>query len=714
MNSFLHIDYETASEVQLGGGKGSVGLHNYSTHSSTRVLMLAWAYGDERVELWQPHSETMPEALRRGLEDQSQLLAAWNASFERYISNNVLKLNLDIQRFHDPQASARYLSLPGSLDDVGVILDLPAALRKDRRGEELVNLFSKMTKKKKKRGEPVEYQFCNWDTNPDEWQEFCEYCRQDVITEREIMRRLEILQVFPLPERERRIWIFDQTVNDRGMPVDVEFVTKAYALASREKDEKIKENNTLTGLANSNSNSQMLAWVKTQGYKTGSLRKEAVQAELDFNTDLTELARQALLIRKSASSTTYKKLSAILRQVSADARLRNQFLYMGSARCGRWSGNAVQLHNMARPTKVFEDLRNVDKLRAMVYADDYAGIKTTFDSVLLAVKSCIRTAFVAKPGNSLRVSDLNAIETRVAAWVCECQPLLNVFLQNKCPYIDFASKMTGIPYEVLYRDYMSADATLKAIAKKHRQDAKPGVLGCVYRLSGGQLGKNKHGDVIKQGLWGYAANMGIDLSRERCHEIVGIFRDVYDDIPKFWVIAEQAVMDVLEGGSRATRKLGPNGCIVIDKIIIKDRGAVMRIKLPSGRYLHYIDAHTELVKMPWQDRNGNDVWKRGFVYAGINQETKQWQKVNSHGGKILENIVQGIARDVLAESLLVFEQQLAMPVVGHVHDEGIVEDTDDLLAFGVSTMESVMGQPIAWAPGLPLKAEGFESTYYHK
>lgn len=722
MTDLLHIDYETRSRAHLTGPR-SVGLHNYSLDPSTEVLMLGWAFGDEPVEVWEPVLGPMPERLHDGFKDKSQLLVAFNSQFERYITNNTLHMGFELtaSRFHDPQASARYLSLPGALDSVGEILGLSVEMQKDKRGTALLRLFSELSKKHKKRKKDEEYFFADATTNPVEWEEFREYCRQDVVTEREVMHRLMALEVFPLPERERQIWLFDQAVNDRGMPVDVNFVKSAYLLASREKDEKIAENNTLTGLSgivnkrgkitgNSNSNKQMLTWVRTQGYKTNSLRKEAVQAELDFNTDLTPLARQVLNVRKSGSSTTYKKLSAILRQVSFDYRLRNQFLYMGSARCGRWSGNSVQLHNMARPTKTFEDLKNVDRLRELVTASDYAGIKTEFDSVLLAVKSCIRTSFVATRGYKFRVCDLNAIETRVAAWVCQCQPLLNVFLQGKDPYLDFASKMFGIPYDTLAENIHSDDPVIKAAAKLYRQIAKPGVLGCVYRLSGGQLGKNKHGDIVKQGMWGYAAGMGIDQPCEFWHETVRVFRESYLEIPEFWKLAEQAVLQVLDGGPNFTRQLGP---VEIDKLPFNNR-TILRIKLPSGRYLHYMDAHAAMVKMPWVDQQGNEVFKRSLVYAGVNQETKRWASVKTHGGKLLENIVQGIARDVLAESMLIFENDLGMSVCGHVHDEAIVENVDDPISYGVEYMSLIMGTPILWAPGLPLKADGFEALYYHK
>lgn len=718
MSKVLHIDFETASYAELGG-QTSVGLHNYVIHFSTVVLMLAWAFGDEEVELWLPHLGPMPERLRKALEDPNQKLGAFNSSFERYVLKYKLGIDIPIWRFEDAQPSARYLSLPGDLDTVGEVLRLPDELKKDKEGDRLIKKFCYPSKRKKKRGEPVEFYFKNWESDPEDWEKFCHYCRQDVRAEREVVSRLAVIKAFPLPFTEREIWKFDQTVNERGIPVDLQFVVNALHLAEREKEESVQHINKLTGLENSNSPKQMLEWVKSQGYEPNSLKKEVVQSQLDFNTNLTPLCIEALELRKTASSTTYKKLATIIRQISPDGRLRNQFVYMGSSRCGRWSGNGFQFHNMARPDQQFEDLETVNWARSMIYALDYDAIKSWFGSVLRTVKNCIRTIFVAGDNKRFNVCDLNAIETRVGAWVAGCDSLLQVFRDGKDPYIDFAVKLTGIPYETLMRDLKSKDPALKAAAKAHRQFAKPGVLGCVYRLGGGEL-IMVEGLPVKTGMWKYAEGYGIKMDREKAHEVVRIFREAYKEIPEMWYILEKAVADVLkEGTTRVKREVGPGGCIKIDKLTVKDRNAILRIQLPSGRYLHYMDARIEDSLMPWKAKNefGEEIpaYKPTLVYAGINQKTHQWDTwITSHGGKIFENIVQGIARDILAYSLVRFENDFELPICGHVHDEGISQTDNDGMTPGVARMELIMSQPIDWAPGLPLKADGFEATYYHK
>lgn len=714
----IYLDFETRSFAELKGSK-SVGVWNYAHHESTSAILLGWAIDQEDPYVWEPHKGPMPQRLQDELKNPNTQFVAFNSAFERYMLNFKLGFEIPASRFVDPQASARYLSLPGDLDEVSTILGLPDTLAKDRRGEYLIQLFSKPHKKKKKRGEAVEWEFYDWNTHPEAWEEFVAYCKRDVVAEREVLRREKLLGVYPLPPLEHKIWLFDQKVNDRGIPVDRKFVVNALDLASREKAEKIAENNKLTGLENSNSNTQLTAWLLTQGYAGKdptilegdpeypkySLEKDIVKSELKNNENLTSLARQVLEIRKSASSTSYKKMSAILRQIADDDRLRGQFIYMGSSRCGRWSGNAVQLHNMARPNEIFENVENIDKARSLIYEMEYDKIKELFESVLLTVKYNIRTAFVAKSGYRFNVSDLNAIETRVGAWMAGCEPLLHGFrtIKDFDPYMDFATKMTQIPYDVLMADKKSKDPVRKAAAKKHRQIAKPGVLGCVYRMSA-------------KTLLDYAEKMGVIMTMTQAEEVVKVFRAAYKEIADFWTTIEISIMEVMKATGRITRAIGPNGCIKISKFVFDCGGTsrtILKIQLPSGRYLHYMDARIEKTLMPWKDREGELVYRDALWYATQDQETKQWSETTTHGGKVFENIDQGISRDVLATKLLMLEEA-GLSIVGHVHDEGLAETEDTPFDPGIREMTEIMDSPIDWAPGLSLGSAGFEGLYYRK
>src|SRR4029077_12149817 len=442
-----------------------------------------------------------------------------------------------------------------------------------------------------------------------------------------------------------------------------------------------------------------------------SLNKDVVAIELKNNSRLTPLCREVLINRQAAASTSYRNLAAILRQVSPDNRIRGQFIYMGSSRFGGWSGSGLQPHNMAWPIELFEDETNINEARELILARAYEEVRARFVDprtqkplgVLQVVKSNIRTALEAAEGNRLNVNDLNAIETRVGAWVAGCQPLLDVFAQGRDTYLDFAVKMSQIAYEILARDIKSKDPKIKAAAKKWRQIAKPGVLGCIYRM----------GAVALQA---YAEKMGTILSLDECETIVRVFRESYKEIVQAWFDLEHKIEEVMKGFN-TVRYFGPNNCIKIDKFTFQQGDnlrTILRIHLPSGRRLHYVDASWEKTKMPWKDKNtGEDVYRETLVYATQDQDTGQWVFTTSHGGKVFENIVQGIARDVLADKLLEFEEN-GLPVVLHVHDEGVTETPDDLLSPGVREMEHIMSAPVSWAPTLPLGSDGFESVYYHK
>lgn len=337
------------------------------------------------------------------------------------------------------------------------------------------------------------------------------------------------------------------------------------------------------------------------------------------------------------------------------------------------------------------------------------------------------------------VCDLNAIETRVGAWLAGCTDLMKVFEpwqdprgkmcpNGKDPYLSFACKMYCREFDALYADYKGWNGKERqGEAKRMRQVAKPGVLGAIYRLSGGELlvvTKDGLAYKIKTGLWDYSDKMGIEMSQKQAHEVVEIFRNSYPEIcdPKFgiWKRLELAVADVMDPRrSNTVREIGPEGAkVVIDRLNIEDRHPMMRMRLPSGRYLHYLDARLEPKEMPWKtlDDDGGEiaVYRDSLIYGGMNQKTKQWDpNIATHGGKLFENLVQGISRDILGEKLLGFEDR-EMPVCGHVHDEGITLVPNDIISPTVRDMVEIMSAPVSWAPGLLLGADGYEDPYYHK
>jgi hypothetical protein len=370
------------------------------------------------------------------------------------------------------------------------------------------------------------------------------------------------------------------------------------------------------------------------------------------------------------------------------------------------------------------------------------------------------------------IADLNAIETRTGGWLAECAPLLDVFKpyhdpitnkfypNGKCPYTSFAaSHMYGVPYESMWSDYKGFNGEEKQlIAKARRQIGKPAVLGPIYRLGGGKWEKAnrriehvekcktpkikyKKGldkglfarcgcpiehDLVRGGLWGYSWNMGVEMEQEQAHFAVRAFREAYPEIcgngkkgsiKGVWVRLEEAVTDVMRG-DRTVRYIGPNDAVKIFKQVVPNWGTILKMQLPSGRCLNYLQAQIKLTEMPWTQTNyetGKEepVYQECLWYMNQNQTTGEWELTDTQGGKLFENLVQAIARDILAAKLLKFEEA-DMPVTGHVHDEGICRVPDDPFSPGVEAMVAIMSEEESWAPGLLLGADGFESKYYKK
>lgn len=683
----LYKDYETASELDLT----EVGLDNYARHPSTRILMMAYAVDDGPVQLWQPHLSEYPREIYELDVDPLVEKVAWNSQFERYIALHKQGINIPIEQWIDPMINARYLSIPGYLEDAGRIMGLSGddakLVFKTEEDKTLVETFCIPYKPG---GEDcifgkTEAWFRDWVTDPELWDVFCKYCMQDVAAERLLLKKME---KFPLPENERRGWIMDQEINDRGMPVDMTLVSGAIKIAEAEKRLLGKQLLDITGLDNPNSRDQLLGWLKPRGYSFGSLQKPLVARALAGELPLTPEAKQVLEIRKQSAKTSDSKFYAIVNNVSGDMMLRNQFAFLGSSRAGRWSGRDVQLHNMPRPSKmVGKNLEEILEIVKKAYHDQLAA---KFAPVMETLSGCIRSCFKAPPGWKLVVCDLNAIENRVLGWVARCESILEVFALGRDPYIAFATFMTGKTYEELYDDWKSGRDSAT------RQNAKPAVLGAGYRLGGGRQEENADGDIVYTGLWGYAKGMGIEMTQEQAQNAVDIFREAYPEVVQLWYDLENASIKCVKTGRDQT--VGP--------VTFSMAGTkLLRILLPSGRYLHYIHPAVE-------ERDFFGKMKEMLVYDGIGQKTREWERVPTHGGKLTENVVQAIARDILLEGMF-RANDLGFTLAGHCHDE-IISMVPKFYLLGIDDLRECMKEPMPWAPDLPLDAAGYESEVYKK
>lgn len=711
--TILHTDFETRSLVDLT----VCGLDNYARHPSTRPILLSWAFDDDEVSLWQPHLEPeLPKEVKKALASDVTI-SAWNAQFERNIFCRCLGFWVDYSRWLDPMIWARHLSLPGSLEDCGTALGLAQDEGKIDNKEKI------KIKGREKTVDVLKHKFCepfalggketlfgitqpefhDWNTHPEDWKKFCGYCIRDTQVERTLLKMMAKL---PLPEIEQKGWELDQKINERGIPTNMQFVENAIKLAQQSKNELSLLLKEKTQLENPNSRTQLLPWITAQGYPHLSLGKVFVtDAVDDLTCPLSGLGREVLKLRQQAAKTSDSKFDKIKNIVSADGKLRNQFAYMGASRTGRWASYGVQVQNLSKPTKSIK--KNYKRAFELVMAGDYDAAKKEFPSIIDLVIAIVRSSFQAPLGTLIGVSDLNAIENRVIGWVANCDLTLRVFKENRCPYLDFGSELFSVDYHVLKAAYDQKDED----ADEKRTASKPAVLGAGFGLGGGELTKDKYGNTIRGGLWGYAKNMGVDISKDLAHKAVKVFRAKRPKIVQLWKDLEKACLEVIARGGK--KQVGP---VLIDRKKREDGIIVLRIILPSGRGLHYFNAKIESRELIGKD--GDPYEKPAIVYDGIGhgvgKKQDGWGEVYTYGGKLTENIVQGIARDLLLHAMLLADD-LGAEIFYHAHDEqAVLINPADPFGFTLSDLQWVMCQTPDWAPGLPMHAESWQGEYYKK
>jgi DNA polymerase bacteriophage-type len=719
------LDFETKSRTDIK----ICGLDRYVKDPSTKALMLAYAFGDGNVQLWEiARNSTIPKNLCEALQNPEVTLAAWNVPFEFNIFRYAMSMPIPTERWLDIMVWARHLSLPGHLADAGNAIGLPPDIAKNHDGKRLIQKFSIPYHKG---GEETlfgisEPQFHDWNDEPRDWELFGEYCKQDVVAERAIFN---LVKNIPLPEQERRAWILDQKINERGIPVNRKFVENALALSLKSKEKLTKKLKELTGLANPNSRAQILPWAQAQGYPHLSIGKAFVNAAIAEGSGITPLCRTVLKLRQEASKTSYTKYENILNKLSDDDRLRYQFAFMGASRTGRWSGagggdkQSVQVQNLARPMKEVEG--KYDRALEIIETGDYDAAEKEFSSVIGMTVSCLRSAFQAPAGKKLVVCDLGSIENRMLGYLADCDAIAKVFREGRDAYLDFAARMYNIAYELMIKIVEGVHKAKDKDAGEKRQVAKPAVLGAGYGLGPG-VKKNpdgtyeiiwvedRYGNKVMTGLMGYAANMGIKLSPEQAYLAWETFRKAYPEVVELWRTYEKAAIKVLETG-----KTVKAGKVIFQRKARKDGTFILRIQLPSGRGLHYMNARIEKEIAYVLSDFLTPYEKKKLMYDGIGHgvgqinKQKKWDKVYTYGGKITENVDQAISRDVLLNGMFLADEANAN-IVMHCHDEIVCEEEDDAFAFSLPDLKRAMETTPNWAKGLLLGAEGYEGQVYRK
>lgn len=659
----LSIDIETYSSVPIA----KAGLYKYAQSPDFEILLFAWSWDFGPVQIRDLTTENqLPESVLKALPDPEIQKHAYNAAFEWYCLSRYLGAMLPISQWRDTMLHALYCGYPASLDAAGKALGLSEDKRKLQTGKALIRTFCVPCKPTARNGGRTRVLPGH---EPEKWELFKQYNQQDVVTEMEIERRLSF---WPVPDEIQRQWEQDITINERGVGLDTQLVEGALECSEITTARLTKEAVSLSGLDNPNSVSQLTSWLESEtGFEIDSLTKSAVSGLLNRNLE-SENVRRMLEIRQELGKTSVKKYAAMETAVCEDNRVRGLLQFYGANRTGRWAGRIIQPQNLPRTRLHGAEL---DAARSWVKKREVDKIDLLAGPVPDILSQLIRTALVPAPGKRFIDADFSAIEARVIAWLAGEEWVLDVFRTHGKIYEACASQMFGVPIEKIKKGNPEYEL---------RQKGKVATLALGYQGSTGAL--------INMG----ALEMGIP--EEELPDIVQRWRASNKRIQDLWYSMENAAVDTVKTGrTNAVRGL-------LLRIEGNRERYFLTIQLPSGRKLFY--AQPKL----GQNRFGRE----SLQYLGMNQTTKKWEAIETYGGKLVENCVQAVARDCLAENIGKLEA-FGCPVVFHVHDEVIIEkEISGPAEKELERVCGIMSQPIPWAPGLPLNADGWVGDYYTK
>ena len=646
----LGIDIETYSSNDLT----SCGVYKYVEAPDFTILLFAYSIDGEKAQCIDLASgEVLPDWIIAALTDPDVLKTAFNAAFERICLTKYLGLSkpLDPAQWQCTMVLAARMGLPLSLGQCGEVLHL--AEGKMTEGKALIRYFS-VPGKNGKRHLPADA--------PDKWQTFKDYNNRDVDVEQAIRKRVRRLQPAAFDEL---LYIADQEINDRGVMIDQVLVDAAARFDDEYKAELLKQAQEMTGMENPNSPAQIKDWIsQVTGFTVASINKKNLD-DLEKQLIYWPKAQQVLAIRREMGKTSNKKYSAMQTCVCKDGRIHGLLQFCGAARTGRWAGRLVQVQNLPQ-----NHLESLDYARYLVKQGDLDEFEMNYGNVTQVLSELIRTAFIAAPGHTFHVCDFSAIEARVIAWLAGEEWVLDVFRSNGDIYCANASRMFKVPVE------------------KHGQNAALRQKGKIATLALGYGG----GVSALEAMDG--SKLGLTEDEEK--EIVKLWRDSNPRIVKMWGIIEKAAISAIKTGKSVTVHRG---------IQVGRRWGMLTITLPSGRTICYPRAVIET--------EYNDGWRGDheiIEYEGLNQTTKKWGSIRTYGGKLTENIVQAVARDILGIVILRAREK-GLPVVFHIHDEIIVEATPDQT---LDQVEALFSEPIDWCRDLPLKGAGYSTPYYLK
>lgn len=658
----LSIDLETYSGVSIA----KAGAQKYIQSPDFEILLFAYSLDGGEVQIIDlVQGEQLPQWLVSALSDPGYVKHAYNAAFEWGCLSKVLGA-LPVNQWRCTMFHGLYCGYPGGLEAIGKALGLPENKQKLSVGKALIRYFCVPCTPTRSNGERTR----NYPRHdPDKWALFKEYCRGDVTAETEILRRLER---FPVPPELEKQWQTDAVINARGVMVDLELVHGAQQIDSITRQQQVEEAVTLSGLNNPNSVTQLKLWLEEHlGEELTDLTKDTVRRLLKDGR-VNDAARQLLEIRRELGKTSIKKYDALNAAVCTDGRVRGLLQFYGAGRSGRWAGRLVQVQNLPRTY-----LEPLDLARELVKACKPDSLRLIYGSVSDTLSQLIRTALTASEGNVLIDADFSAIEARIISWLADERWRLDVFRTHGKIYEASASQMFGVPLERITKG--NPEYAL-------RQKGKVAELALGYQGGAGAL--------IAMG----ALDMG--LTEEELPDIVDRWRKANAHIRDLWYSLEAAAVLAIQTG----RPVELRGLVLSREIDADNDLDFLTVRLPSGRKLYYAKPRLE------QNRWG----RQSITYMGIDQTSKKWGRTETYGGKLVENCVQAIARDCLAEAVERLEAA-GLPVVFHVHDEVVIDTAPwaDEAAM-LQRVVDIMRQPVSWAPDLPLNADGWVGQFFRK
>lgn len=648
----LFIDVETFSSVDITKS----GAYKYIESPDFEILIIGYAIDNSEVRIIDlAQHEEIPAEFEEALLDETCLKVAHNAVFER-LSFKKIGYDIPIEQWYCTAVKSAYCGLPLSLDNVSKVLDLRN--KKLDTGKALIKYFSCPCKPTRING--MRERNYPWHA-PEKWELYKEYNKYDVLAEREIYNTLEH---YDIPDIERKIYVLDQQINDNGILIDKELVEGAIAVDAEYSTILKERAKSIAVLDNYNSPAQLKAFIKQQtGDDIESLTKDSMQDLMDKYKTTYPYIYDLLSIRKMLAKTSIKKYYAMLNCAMSDNRARGMFQFYGANRTGRWAGRLIQLQNLAK-----NHVADIAMPRWLVRKRDTDALELLFDDVPDILSQLVRTAFIAPKGHTFVVADFSAIEARVISWLAEENWRMDVFKGDGKIYEATGSKMFNVPVSAITK------------GSELRQKSKISELALGY---GGSLGALKRMGGEKMGL-----------SNVEMISLVRKWRAANPNIVDLWEQLDEAAIESVKYHRRK---------VINNKLVIETDDTNMTILLPSGRKLFY--RHPVLKK--------GEKTSIALFYEGVLQETKQWTLIDTYGGKLTENCVQAIARDLLAYTMLLL-RDAGYKIVGHIHDEVLVEVPNDNAREHYNNILNIMSEAPDWANDLPLRADGYTTPFYLK